>query len=311
MTVLVLDDKSTGRKTSTSGLCRHIERHGYLLFWLANGGCLAALHHLGRLSESAVVGLHLANVALLAALEFLTPCNRQWLLIQQGQVQWRLLTKTYLWYLFDSRVWFRAHGVVVAALGVWIARRLSLTPTELPPVFQFVGFALFIDFARYWIHRGQHGLTALWRWHTMHHTPTHLTPARAWWTHPVDDTIVYSLEVVLMVTLGLDPLVILTYVSIDNSFQLLNHANVRLRRGWLGVLFQHPRYHLVHHRQLEAGEATKNFGEMLTVWDRIFGTFETLPAAHMETLVIGIAPVKERSLWSQLTAPFYRPVDKL
>ncbi len=145
----------------------------------------------------------------------------------------------------------------------------------------------------------------------MHHAPTHLTPARAWWTHPVDDTIVYSLEVVLMVTLGLDPLVILTYVSIDNSFQLLNHANVRLRRGWLGVLFQHPRYHLVHHRQLEAGEATKNFGEMLTVWDRIFGTFETLPAAHMETLVIGIAPVKERSLWSQLTAPFYRPVDKL
>lgn len=302
-------DAASGRPRGV--VRRGIERFGYAGVLMLNVVALVVLHRVGALTEWAIVGVHLANVAGLAALEFASPMNPDWLLIRGGRVRWSLLAKTYLWYLFDSRVWFRVHGVLVAAVGVWIAQRFSLEATSAPTWLQFVGFALFIDFARYWIHRGQHSLAFLWRWHAMHHTPTNLTPVRAWWTHPVDDVILYSLEIVLMVTLGLEPVVVLAYVSIDNTFQLLNHANVRLSSRGIGEVLQHPRYHLLHHRRILEGERTVNFGEMFTVWDRLFGTFEARAFDEMERMELGLTHKRRRTLWHQLSAPFYRRVEDL
>lgn len=290
---------------------RLAERFGYEAVLLANVLGLFLLHYAGALTELSVVLVHLANVAGLAALEFVTPLNPRWLLLREGRVRWHLLAKTYLWYVFDSRVWFRVHGVAVAAVGIWLADCFSLEATRVSPWLQFIAFALFIDFARYWIHRGQHALAFLWRFHAMHHTPTNLTPVRAWWTHPVDDVILYSLEIVLMVTLGLHPVAVLAYVSIDNTFQLLNHANVRLTSSKIGEVLQHPRYHLLHHRRLANDEKTVKFGEMFTLWDRLFGTFEARSLDEMETLELGLTHRRKRSLWEQLSGPFFKRVEEL
>ena len=287
-----------------------IERHGHALFVVVNVAILVVVAKTIGLNELGIVALHFANVAALALLEYRAPLNRAWLLISNGRVRYGLLLKTYAWYLVDSRVWFRLHGAVFLAVGAWVLSTFSPPDaSQLPGWVQLVGFAVAIDFARYWIHRAQHTLPLLWRFHTMHHAPTHMTPVRAWWTHPVDDVILYSLEVVLMVALGLDPWVVLVYVSLDNTFQLLNHANVRWDIGVFGKVFQHPRYHLLHHRRTD--ERAVNFGEMFTLWDRFFGTFEVRSVDEMRDLKIGILPARPRSLFHQLTAPFWRARGEL
>lgn len=288
-------------------------RFGYAALLLANVSVLVGLHAGGWLDEWAIIGVHWANIAVLVAMEFITPLNREWLLVRPDTgVRWRLLLKTYLWYAFDSRVWFRLHGVLLFAFASWVASFFVVRDAAgLPVVAQVVLLAVGVDLARYWIHRAQHSRSFLWRWHTMHHAPTNLTPVRAWWTHPVDDTILYSLEIVAMVVLRLDPVAVLAYLSIDNFFQLLNHTNVRLHSGWLGTVLQHPRYHLLHHRRHGDDERPVNFGEMLTCWDRLFGTFEERDLDDMSGLEIGLSPREGRTLVHQLTAPFYRPVDAI
>jgi sterol desaturase/sphingolipid hydroxylase (fatty acid hydroxylase superfamily) len=290
-----------------------LQRHAFAALLVANAGLLALLHAVAALSEASVIALHFANIVVLATLELVHPLNRDWLVVDEaGRIRWRLLSKTYLWYLFDSRVWFRVHGLVLYAGALWVAQHVAVFDlSSASLLLQLALLAVGVDFVRYWIHRGQHALSFLWRWHTMHHAPTHMTPVRAWWTHPVDDVILYSFEIFFMVVMGFDAAAILAYVSLDNLFQLTNHANVRMASGRLGVVFQHPRYHLLHHRRCDDGETSVNFGEMFTLWDRLFGTFESRPLESMETLEIGIAPARRRSLLHCLTAPFWRRADEL
>jgi hypothetical protein len=65
-----------------------------------------------------------------------------------------------------------------------------------------------------------------------------------------------------------------------------NHANLSWRLGFLGSLFVTPRYHFVHH-----GAAARlngsNFGFLLTIWDRMFGTYVS-PAGLPNDFPLGL-----------------------
>jgi len=281
-----------------------VERAGFACLLLGNTSVLLWMAAFNLLSEGSLVVVHLVNVMLLATLECVHPIQRDWLPFDDDGVRWRLLGKTYGWYLFDSRVWFALHSALMLSAA---KSMLPLVDTHLvdvgawPALLQWCVLALLVDGVRYAIHRASHAIPLLWRFHAMHHTPSHMTPARAWWTHPVDDVLLYSAEIFIMVWLGFSHEVVLVYVCLDNLFQLMNHANVRMRPGLLGMVWQHPRCHLLHHRI--AGKVV-NFGEMFTVWDRLFGTFEAGDLDDMAQLRIGILPHKRRTLWHQLTAPF-------
>jgi sterol desaturase/sphingolipid hydroxylase (fatty acid hydroxylase superfamily) len=63
------------------------------------------------------------------------------------------------------------------------------------------------------------------------------------------------------------------------------HMNVTWRSNWLEWVFVTPRYHHIHHSD-DPGHYTANLGSLLTIWDRMFGTY--VNPEEVEKLSFGI-----------------------
>lgn len=151
-----------------------------------------------------------------------------------------------------------------------------------------VGFVA-LDLARYALHVAHHRVPLLWWFHRVHHSSERLDATSGLRMHVVDFAQLAALPVLLfgwvLDTTGspqwLVPAVLMPG-AISDAFQ---HANLRFRAGsgpgraW-DLLLNNPHFHAWHH----AADATchGNYGNTLTVWDRMFGTSvsrEGLPAA--------------------------------
>jgi fatty acid hydroxylase family protein len=98
------------------------------------------------------------------------------------------------------------------------------------------------------------------------------------------------------------------------SIQHFNHANIRWRLGPLEWLFVVPRYHFVHHGA-DPKLNNSNFGFLLTIWDRMLGTYtnpddvgEGFPLGlnyevGMARLFIGLPPKTAKDGVDQLPQP--------
>jgi sterol desaturase/sphingolipid hydroxylase (fatty acid hydroxylase superfamily) len=137
----------------------------------------------------------------------------------------------------------------------------------------FVSFLIYLvafDFLAYWIHRGQHRVRAWWQLHALHHSQRQLTLWSDNRNHFLDDLIVDCLFVLAALLIGVAPEQFMLLVALTQLSESLQHANVRLRLGWLiERLWVTPRFHRAHHG-VESGE--HNYGVLLPWWDMLFGT---------------------------------------
>lgn len=147
----------------------------------------------------------------------------------------------------------------------------------------------FWDFVRHW---ALHRWSALWRIHRLHHAPTHIDVSVAFRFHPFEAvvTAVGSLAVVALI--GAPPETIILHLVIGAAVNLWGHANFRwpeplLRR--VAYVFITPDLHRVHHG-VSPDQMGANFGFVLSVWDRMFGTLATPRAEDRiaETLEFGL-----------------------
>lgn len=162
-----------------------------------------------------------------------------------------------------------------------------------------------VELCSYWIHRAAHRFLPLWQFHSTHHVITELNGLKSVRTHPVDNLVFHVGRVAPLVVLGAGPDELLAAIYLGGVFGILAHANVSVSDRFLGLFFNLPRCHAVHHSSLPT-EANKNFGCHTVLWDRVFGTFQRAPAAP---LTLGVVPVGPRSLWQELAWPFYRAVS--
>jgi sterol desaturase/sphingolipid hydroxylase (fatty acid hydroxylase superfamily) len=127
------------------------------------------------------------------------------------------------------------------------------------------------DFCYYWFHRLHHEVRALWASHVPHHSSRRYnlaTALRQSWT-PMTALPFYA----PLPLLGFDPLLVVTVHSINLLYQFWIHTELVGRLGPLEGVLNTPSHHRVHHganpRYLD-----RNYGGILIVWDRLFGTFE-------------------------------------
>lgn len=138
------------------------------------------------------------------------------------------------------------------------------------PLVSFLIYLVAFDFLAYWIHRGQHRVRAWWQLHALHHSQRQLTLWSDNRNHFLDDLIVDSLFVLAALLVGVAPEQFMLLVALTQLSESLQHANVRLRLGWLiERLWVTPRFHRAHHG-VESGE--HNYGVLLPWWDMLFGT---------------------------------------
>lgn len=139
-----------------------------------------------------------------------------------------------------------------------------------------VGFVA-VEFAYYWFHRWSHTVNLLWATHAVHHSANELTlPAavRLGWTGVLSGGWLVFLPLVL---LGFPPELIALLLAINLLYQFGLHTEaIRHLWGPIELVFNTPSHHRAHHSS-EGPWLDCNFGGILIVFDRLFGTFVAEP----------------------------------
>ena len=135
----------------------------------------------------------------------------------------------------------------------------------------WVTAALAWDFCYYWFHRFSHEVSILWAAHAVHHQSEDYnlsTALRQTSTGFLFGWIFY----LPLFLIGFPLEVVITVNAINLIYQFWVHTQVVRRLGWLDYILVTPSNHRVHHAQNER-YIDKNYGGMLILWDRLFGTF--------------------------------------
>jgi sterol desaturase/sphingolipid hydroxylase (fatty acid hydroxylase superfamily) len=155
---------------------------------------------------------------------------------------------------------------------------LDLGPFWLDPSsrgFWAAWLALFVldDFTFYWFHRASHRAAILWASHVSHHSSRRFNLSvglRQTWT-----TFVAAPFWLWLPLLGFDPLMVLAMQLMSLFYQAWLHNEHVPKLGPLELVFNTPTHHRVHHGANQP-YVDKNFGGVLIIWDRMFGTFAEL-----------------------------------
>lgn len=184
-----------------------------------------------------------------------------------------------------------------------------LNVIDLPLAAAFaVGF-LGRGFISWGTHYLNHKVPFLWAIHRVHHADTKLDVSTTVRFHPLEFVFTTPLALAGVVALGIPALPLLIYELMDASVTVFSHANVRLP-WWidrpLSLFIVTPDVHRVHHSSHQP-ETDSNYGAVLTIWDRVLGTYRRKPAEELATQENGLTEVQDprsRNLLWLLILPF-------
>ena len=131
---------------------------------------------------------------------------------------------------------------------------------------------ILIDFVFYIYHRFSHRVRFLWAIHMSHHSSEEMNFAvsmRQAWLGPISKIPFF----IVLPILGLDPTIIAVAGVISTLWGVVGHTQIVGKLGPLERILNTPSHHRVHHGA-NSEYIDKNYGNLLIIWDRIFGTFE-------------------------------------
>ncbi|WP_312131293.1 lysoplasmalogenase family protein [Diaphorobacter nitroreducens] len=131
---------------------------------------------------------------------------------------------------------------------------------------------VFYDFCYYWLHRMGHEVAVLWAAHAVHHQSQDYNLSTAL-RQTSSGAVLGWLFYLPMALAGVPPLVFVVVGLVDLLYQFWVHTEQVGRLGWFDRWFCSPSNHRVHHA-VNDSYLDKNYGGILIVWDRLFGTFK-------------------------------------
>jgi ornithine lipid hydroxylase len=194
-------------------------------------------------------------------------------------------------------------GCAAIAHAMTLYVREPLWPETWPLVLQIVFAAVVAEGVSYWQHRLVHRIPWLWRFHALHHSGARLNLPRAGRFHVVDIGPAAFMALAPLVVLGAPDAIVSWVASITGVLGVSQHANMRMRTpAWLDRIICTPAVHRHHHsRTLQ--ESDRNFGTLVMMFDRLFGSYEQPRAEGPSEVGIDDDPVP-RGFWNQVVSPF-------
>ena len=180
--------------------------------------------------------------------------------------------------------------VLMVVAYAWTAEHLAVTHLDPKSGLTWVLALLGVDLCFYWFHRFSHRVNALWAVHHVHHSSEEYNLAvalRQPWLEKLVDIPFY----LPMAVLGVPVEVYIGAFTLNLLYQFFVHTRWVPKLGLLEKLLSTPSNHRVHHA-VNPLYIDKNYGGILIIYDRIFGTY----AAESETPVYGT--VKPLASWS-------------
>ncbi len=136
----------------------------------------------------------------------------------------------------------------------------------------WVGALIAYDFFYYWNHRIDHEVGIFWAAHVVHHQSEAFNLSTAL-RQPSSGVLLGWVFYLPMAVAGVPPVVFVAVGLIDLLYQFWIHTELVGRLGWFDRVFASPSNHRVHHG-VNDQYLDKNYGGILIVWDRLFGTYE-------------------------------------
>ncbi len=148
---------------------------------------------------------------------------------------------------------------------------LALTRLPADALWVWLFALLFYDLCYYWLHRAGHRVAVLWAAHAVHHQSEDYNLSTAL-RQTSSGFLLGWLFYIPMAVAGVPPLVFAVVALIDLLYQYWVHTQQIGKLGWFDRWFCSPSNHRVHHAVNDV-YLDKNYGGILIIWDRLFGSF--------------------------------------
>lgn len=172
-----------------------------------------------------------------------------------------------------------------------------------------IGILLMDFIGAYLPHFIEHKVKPLWMIHLVHHTDHKVDTTTANRHHPLESIIRYTFTLLGVFIIGAPIGIVMLYQSMSLIATQFSHANIKLPRKVdhaLSYFLVSPDMHKVHHHYV-LPYTDSNYGNIFSIWDRMFGTYMEL---DRDKLVYGVDVFpneKENgNVWSLLKQPFQK-----
>ncbi|GAB3927059.1 sterol desaturase family protein [Larkinella terrae] len=239
--------------------------------------------YFAHVPDSHRIGLLIFTIALFWHLE-----NRQ---------DWRLDFRRWRHALTNARFTL-VDGLVQVFLGLLLLKELDWIDTHnwglvrhLPfadnSFVHFMAVFLILDLLEYCYHVVMHRYGYLWRFHAVHHADPHVDVSTVLREHPGETFIRLTFLLLWVLVTGPAFWALMARQFIQIIANVAAHANYRLPESVdrvVSYVLVTPNVHHVHHH-MEQPYTDSNYGDVLSIWDRLFGTYSTLA---VDKIVFGL-----------------------
>jgi sterol desaturase/sphingolipid hydroxylase (fatty acid hydroxylase superfamily) len=216
--------------------------------------------------------VHILQFALPGAIAIATLEALFLALVMQKSYNWRAYFASLADALGREYVVMTFLTLSITAPAVGFAWRHRLFTVPLDTVSSVVVLAILQDFSYYWFHRASHRIRWFWATHAIHHSSNEMNLAASYrfgWTGRLTGA---GLFYVPMIWFGFAPGPVFIAGGFGLLYQFWIHTEWIPKLGWLEYVLNTPSHHRVHHAS-NAEYLDRNYGGILIVWDRLFGSF--------------------------------------
>ncbi len=242
-------------------------------------------------------GFFLLGVAILA-LELLTGIFRR-TLTGRGLLDMIACVSTQIPFLL-----FEITAMLFVYAG-FIVIHESFVTWEIPVTAWTVVLALLVaDFTYYWEHRFAHEFRVLWTQHAVHHSSRFMNITVAIRFGPFE-SLTSAIFHIPMLFMGFEPALVFFSIIVVQAYQTWLHTELIGKLGFLDGILNTPANHRVHHG-CDDKYIDRNYGGILIIWDRIFGTYQREEETPRYGLARDFDSVNPIRVWFSELPAFFR-----
>jgi sterol desaturase/sphingolipid hydroxylase (fatty acid hydroxylase superfamily) len=176
-------------------------------------------------------------------------------------------------------------------------------------LYVFIGVVLLDFIGAYLPHFVEHKVKPLWMIHLVHHTDHKVDTTTANRHHPLESFIRFLFTLFGVFVIGAPIGLVMLYQTLSVIATQFSHANIKLPKkidNAISYVLVSPDMHKVHHHYV-LPYTDSNYGNIFSIWDRLFGTFKKLDT---EKIVYGVDVFPDETensgIWSLLKQPFQK-----
>ncbi|MBR2648682.1 MAG: sterol desaturase family protein [Sediminibacterium sp.] len=202
-----------------------------------------------------------------------------------------------------------AFALLIVKTSDWaIANKFGLLQIVVLPTWVImIGGMLLLDLVgAYFIHFIEHKIKWMWKFHMVHHADTYVDTTTANRHHPGESVFRAVFTTIGVLVCGAPMWLVMLYQSMSAVLSQFNHANMRIPL-WidnaLSWVIVSPNMHKVHHHYVRP-QTDSNYGNIFSIWDRLFGTFNYTPVEQLRYGLDVLEDTTHQDLRYQLNIPF-------